>query len=179
MARLRNFYASTVAPKMMEDFGYRNRLQVPRLQKIVLNMGLGDGARDRAIIEEAVGHMATICGQRPVITSARTSIAGFKIRAGMPVGCKATLRGARMFEFFDRFVNVAAPRIRDFRGLPDTLDGKGNYNLGIDEIIVFPEVDLDKVKRSLGMHISIVTTAKSDAEGKRLLELLGMPFRRR
>jgi len=179
MARLRDNYFSTVVPKMMEEFNYKNRLQVPRLEKVVLNMGLGDGSRERAVIDEAVGHMAAICGQRPITTSVRKSIAGFKVRAGMPVGCKATLRGARMFEFFDRFVNVAVPRIRDFRGLPDTFDGRGNYSMGIDEIIVFPEVDQDKVKRSFGMHISIVTTAATDAEGKRLLDLLGFPFRRR
>jgi len=179
MVRLRDYYRSTVVPKMMEEFGYKNRLQVPRVVKIVLNMGLGDGARDRAVIDEAVGHMATICGQRPVVTRSRKSIAGFKVRAGMPVGCKAVLRGARMFEFFDRLVNVAVPRVRDFRGLPDTLDGRGNYNVGIEEIIIFPEVNLDTMKRSFGMHITIVTTAATDAEARRLLELLGLPFRRR
>jgi large subunit ribosomal protein L5 len=179
MARLREHYVSTVIPKMMEEFGYRNRLQVPRLEKIVLNMGVGDGARDRAVLEEARSHMATISGQRPVVTSTRKSIAGFKVRAGMPVGCKVTLRGARMYEFFDRLVNVAVPRIRDFRGLPDTSDGRGNYSMGIEEIIIFPEINLDTVKRSFGMHISIVTTAKTDAEGKRLLGLMGLPFRRR
>jgi large subunit ribosomal protein L5 len=179
MTRIHDYYISTVLPKMMEEFGYKNRFQVPKLEKIVLNMGLGDGSRDRAIIDESVAHMATICGQRPVVTRVRKSIAAFKVRAGMSVGCKATLRGARMCEFFDRLVNAAIPRIRDFRGLPDTLDGRGNYNIGIDEIIVFPEVNLDKVKRSLGLHISIVTTARTDAEAKRLLELLGFPFRRR
>ncbi len=179
MARIRDYYLSTVAPKMMEEFGYTNRLQVPRLEKIVLNMGLGEGSRDGAVIDEAVGHMMSLCGQRPVTTRARKSIAAFKLRAGMSVGCKATLRGARMYEFLDRLMNVAVPRIRDFRGLPDTLDGKGNYNIGIDEIIVFPEVNPDKVKRSFGMHISIVTTAKTDAEARRLLELLGVPFRKR
>jgi len=179
MARIRDYYVSSVVPKMMEEFGYTNRLQAPRLEKITLNMGVGDAVRDRAVIDEAVGHMATICGQRPVLTVARKSIAGFKLRAGMPIGCKATLRGARMYEFFERLVNVAVPRFRDFRGLPDTLDGKGNYNIGIEEIIVFPEVNLDKVKRAFGMHISMVTTAKTDAEAKRLLELLGLPFRRR
>ncbi len=179
MARLREHYTSTVAPKMMEEFGYRNRLEVPRLEKIVLNMGVGDGARERAVLDEAASHMTTICGQRPVLRAARKSIAGFKLRAGMPVGCKATLRGARMYEFFDRLVNVAVPRIRDFRGLPDTADGRGNYSMGIDEIIVFPEINLDTVKRSFGMHISIVTSARTDAEGKRLLELMGLPFRRR
>jgi large subunit ribosomal protein L5 len=179
MARIRDYYSSVVAPKMMEEFGYKNRLQVPRLEKIVLNMGLGAASRDQAVIEEAVGHMGTVCGQRPVVTRARKSIAGFKLRAGMPVGCKATLRGARMYEFFDRLVNVAVPRIRDFRGLPDTFDGRGGYNMGIDEIIVFPEVNLDSVKRPFGMHISVVTTAATDAEARRLLELLGLPFRRR
>lgn len=179
MARIRDYYRSTVAPKMMEEFGYKNRFQAPKLEKIVLNMGLGEGVRESAVIEEGVEHMATICGQRPIVTHARKSIAGFKLRAGMPIGCKATLRGARMYEFFDRLVNVVVPRVRDFRGLPDTLDGRGNYNIGIDEIIVFPEVNPDKIKRPFGMHISMVTTAKEDAEAKRLLELLGLPFRRR
>lgn len=179
MSRMRDTYLSTVTPKLMEEFQYTNRFQVPKLAKIVLNMGVGEGARDRSLIEDAAAHMATICGQRPVVTLARKSIAAFKLRAGMPVGCKVTLRGTRMFEFFDRLVNVAIPRIRDFRGLPDTFDGKGNYSTGIDEIIVFPEVNLDKVKRSVGMHISMVTTAKTDAEAKRLLELMGLPFRKR
>jgi large subunit ribosomal protein L5 len=179
MARIYDYYISTVVPKMMEEFGYGNRLQVPRLEKIVLNMGLGDGAREKSVIDEAVGHMAVVCGQRPVVTRVRKSIAGFKVRAGMPVGCRATLRGGRMYEFFDRLVNVAIPRIRDFRGLEDTLDGRGNYNMGVEEMIVFPEVNLDKVKRSLGMHISLVTSAKTDEEGRRLLELLGLPFKRR
>ncbi|NQT84302.1 50S ribosomal protein L5 [bacterium] len=179
MAGVRDYYLSTVAPKMMEEFNYKNRFQVPRFEKMVLNMGLGEGGRDRAIIDEAVSQMATICGQRPILTLVRKSIAAFKVRAGMPVGCKATLRGRRMFEFFERLVNVAVPQIRDFRGLPDTLDGRGNYNIGMDEIIVFPEVNPDKIKRSFGMHISIVTTAKTDAEGRRLLELLGFPFKRR
>jgi large subunit ribosomal protein L5 len=179
MARIRDYYLSTVAPKMMEEFGYKNRFQAPRLEKIVLNMGLGAGSRESAVIDEAVGHMATICGQRPIVTLARKSIAGFKLRAGMPIGCKATLRGARMYEFFDRLVNVVVPQVRDFRGLPDTLDGRGNYNIGMDEIIVFPEVNPDKIKRPFGLHISMVTTAKEDAEAKRLLELLGLPFRRR
>ncbi len=179
MTTIQEHYVSTVAPKMMEEFGYGNRYEVPRLKKIVLNMGLGDGSRDKSIIDEAVGHMAYICGQRPVVTAVKNSIAGFKVRAGMPVGCKATLRGARMYEFFERFVNVAVPRIRDFRGLPDTFDGRGSYNAGIDEIIVFPEVNQDKVKRMFGMHISIVTTARTDPEARRMLELLGFPFRRR
>jgi len=179
MARLRGHYHSIVIPKMMEEFGYKNPFQVPRLVKIVLNMGVGEGTRDKTILEEAVSHMSTICGQRPVVTKSRRSIAGFKIRAGMSVGCKATLRGRRMYEFFDRFVNVAVPRVRDFRGLSDTVDGRGNYNAGIDEIIMFPEINLDKVKKSLGMHITMVTTAKTDAEAKRMLELMGLPFRKR
>ncbi len=179
MARLRDYYFSTVVAKMMEEFHYKNRLQVPRLEKIVLNMGFGESARDSAVMEEAVSQVATICGQRPVITKARKSIAGFKIRAGMPVGCRTTLRGKRMYEFFDRFVNVAAPRIRDFRGFPETCDGRGNYNTGIDEVIIFPEINIDKVKKSFGMHITMVTTARTDAEARRLLELLGLPFRKR
>jgi large subunit ribosomal protein L5 len=179
MVRIRDYYRSQVVPKMMDEFRHKNRLEVPRLEKIVLNMGLGDGARDSAVLEEAISHIATICGQRPVTTRARRSIAGFKVRAGMPVGCKVTLRGARMYEFFERFVNVAVPRIRDFRGLPDTFDGRGNYNMGIEELIIFAEVNLDKVKKSFGMHITMVTTAKTDAEAKRLLELLGLPLRRR
>jgi len=179
MTRLRDHYRTSVVPKMMEEFHHKNRLQVPKLDKIVLNMGLGEGARDSAVVEEAISHIATICGQRPVITRARKSIAGFKLRAGMPVGIKATLRGATMYEFFDRFVNVAVPRIRDFRGLSDTFDGRGNYNMGIEELIIFPEVNLDKVKKSFGMHITMVTTARTDAEARRMLELLGLPLRRR
>jgi large subunit ribosomal protein L5 len=179
MTTIQEYYSSTVAPKMMEEFGYKNRYQVPRLTKIVLNMGLGDGARDRALIDEAVGHMAVICGQRPIVTTVKKSIAGFKVRTGASVGCKATLRGTRMFEFFGRLVNVAVPRIRDFRGLPETFDGRGNYNMGIDEFIVFPEVNQDKIKRMLGMHISVVTSARTDAEAKRMLQLLGFPFRTR
>ncbi len=179
MARLRDHYNSVVVPKMMEEFGYKNRFQVPRLEKIVLNMGMGDGARDRAIIDEGVADIATICGQRPVVTAVRRSIAGFKVRAGMSVGCKATLRGARMYEFFDRFVNIAVPRIRDFRGLSDTFDGRGNYSMGIEEIIIFPEINLDKVKKSFGMHLSMVTTARTDAEARRLLELMGLPLKKR
>lgn len=179
MVRMLDYYRSQVVPKMMDEFGHKNRLEVPRLERIVLNMGLGEGARDSAVLEEAISHIATICGQRPVITRARKSIAGFKVRAGMPVGIKATLRGARMYEFFDRFVNVAVPRIRDFRGLSDTFDGRGNYNMGIEELIIFAEINLDKVKKSFGTHITMVTTAKTDAEAKRLLELLGFPFKKR
>ncbi len=178
MARLYDYYKETIVTKMMEQFEYKNPLQVPRLKKIVLNMGVSEGARDKDAIEEDVTELAAICGQRPIVTRAKRSIASFKVRAGMSIGCKATIRGKRMYEFLDRLVNVAIPRIRDFRGLPPVLDGRGNYNVGLQEIIVFPEVNLDKVKRTFGLNVTMVTSAKTDEEARTLLELLGVPFRR-
>ena len=176
--RFKEKYEREIVPRMMEEFGYRNRLAVPRLEKIVVNMGVGKAVQDRKLLDEAQEHLATVTGQHPVITLARRSISGFKIRRGYPIGLKVTLRRLRMYEFFDRLVSVAIPRIRDFRGLdPNAMDGHGNYSLGIAEVVVFPEIDLDKVTFQQGMDISIVTTAATDAEGFRLLELFGMPFR--
>ncbi len=178
--RLLKRYREEVIPEMMRRFGYKSVMQVPRLEKIVINMGIGEAARDIKILEQAMDELAMITGQRPAIRRARKSISNFKIRRGMPVGCKVTLRRARMYEFFDRFVNIILPRLRDFRGVPvNSFDGRGNYNFGLAEQTIFPEVDLDKVTRVQGMDIAFVTTAKTDEEARVLLELLGMPFRRR
>lgn len=178
MPTLLKHYRETVVPQLMQDLKYKNVLQVPRLTKIVLNMGVGISTREKGAVEESAGHMSTIAGQKPVITKAKKSIAGFKLREGMNVGCKTTLRGVRMYEFFGRLVHVAIPRIRDFRGLSDQLDGKGNYSIGIQEVTIFPEINLDSVTRQQGMHITIVTTAKTDQEAKAMLRLMGMPFKR-
>jgi large subunit ribosomal protein L5 len=162
---------------MQREFQYKNPMELPRLQKITLNIGLGEARENPRAIETASGDLATITGQKPVVTRATKSIANFRIREGMPIGVMVTLRGQRMFEFFDRLVNAALPRIRDFRGLPTkAFDGRGNYSLGLREQLVFPEIEYDKIDRIRGMQININTTAKSDEEGKRLLELLGMPF---
>jgi large subunit ribosomal protein L5 len=178
MPRLLEHYKQDVVPKMMERFGYRNPMQVPRLRKIVLNMGLGDGTREKEVIEDAVTQLSMLSGQRPVVTRARRSIAGFKLREGMQVGAKVTLRGPRMYEFLERLVSVAVPRIRDFRGLPRTLDGRGNYNVGLTEATVFPEVNADKVKRVRGLHITLVSSARTDEEALSFFELMGVPFKR-
>ncbi len=178
MPRLLDQYKESVVPKMMERFGYRNAMQVPRLRKVVLNMGLGEAMRDKEIIGDAVGQLAMLSGQRPVVTQARRSIAGFKLRQGMPIGAKVTLRGPRMYEFVERLVSVAIPRIRDFRGLPRTLDGRGNFNMGLTEATVFPEVNADKVKRVQGLNITLVTSAKTDEEALGFFELMGIPFKR-
>ncbi len=178
MPRLLDQYKESVVPKMMERFGYRNAMQVPRLRKVVLNMGLGEAMRDKEIIGDAVGQLAMLSGQRPVVTRARRSIAGFKLRQGMPIGAKVTLRGPRMYEFVERLVSVAIPRIRDFRGLPRTLDGRGNFNMGLTEATVFPEVNADKVKRVQGLNITLVTSAKTDEEALGFFELMGIPFKR-
>ena len=179
MARLLENYRTNVIPKLKEHFKYGNVNQVPRIEKIVVSMGIGESGRDKAVLGETIEHMRAISGQAPITTQAKKSIAGFKLRAGMTVGVKVTIRGKRMYEFFDRLVNVAIPRIRDFRGLPPTLDGRGNYNLGIEELIVFPEVNIDKVKAAKGLNITITTTAKTDEEGRELLEKMGMPFRKK
>jgi len=179
MARLRQYYREEVIPQIMQELKYKNVCQVPRLEKIVLNMGMDAGTKEKGLIEEAESHLTVISGQKPIITKARKSIAGFKVREGMPVGCKVSLRGARMYEFFDRLVNVAIPRIRDFRGLENKLDGHGNYTLGIQEIIIFPEIDLDHVTRQQGMDTIIVTSAETDNEARLLLSLMGMPFKRK
>ena len=180
MAGSQQHYRENVIPQMVQEQKYKNVWQVPRLKKIVLNMGLGSAAtKDRTVIDQATEHMGVISGQKPIVTKAKKSIAGFKIRQGNPVGCKVTLHGKRMYEFFDRLVNVAIPRIRDFRGLESKFDGRGNYTMGLQEIIIFPEVDLDKVTQQQGMHISIITSANTDQEGLSLLLLLGMPFKRK
>jgi len=178
MPNLLDHYRESVVPKMMERFGYTNPMQVARLRKIVLNMGLGEAARDKEIIEDATGQLMVLSGQRPVITRARRSIAGFKLRQGMPIGAKVTLRGPRMYEFLERLIGVAIPRIRDFRGLERTLDGRGNYNVGLTEATVFPEVNADKVKRVQGFNITLVSSARTDEEALAFLELMGVPFKR-
>jgi large subunit ribosomal protein L5 len=178
--RLRLRYIEEIVPALKDQFGYSTVMQVPRLEKIVLNMGLGEAVREPKIIEIAVEDLQTIAGQKPIVTKARKSIAGFKLRAGVPIGAKVTLRGARMWEFCDRLLSVALPRIRDFRGLnPDAFDGAGNYTLGVGEQLIFPEIDYDKVQRQLGMDITIVTTARSNNEGEALLRALGFPLRER
>ena len=179
MARLKAFYKETVIPALVEEFSYRNPMEVPKLVKIVVNMGVGEAAQNAKVLEGAIQDMTLITGQKPVVTRARKSIANFKLREGMPVGCRVTLRGDRMWEFFDRLVNIALPRIRDFKGISaKSFDGRGNYTLGIKEQIIFPEIDYDKVDRIRGMDITIVTTAKTDEEGRALLKHFKMPFRK-
>jgi len=178
--RLKEYYKANVLPELTKRFGYRNVMQVPKLEKIVVNMGVKEAPQDAKVLDAVMGDLAMVSGQKPNVRRARKSIANFKIREGMPVGCAVTLRGRRMWEFYDRLVNVAIPRIRDFRGVPTrSFDGHGNYTLGIDEQIVFPEVDYDKVAKIQGMDIVIVTSAKTDEEAMTLLGLLGMPFRRK
>ncbi len=176
-ARLRERYRAEIAPQMREEFSYENVMQIPRVEKIVVNVGLGEALQNAKALDAAVQDVATITGQRPVITRARKSIATFKLRAGNPIGVKVTLRGDRMYAFLDRLVNVALPRQRDFRGVPrDAFDGRGNYTLGLREQITFPEISYDQVDRVRGLEITIVTTAKTDEEARRLLALFGMPF---
>ncbi len=178
MARLYDLYKEECVPAMMQEFRYKSPMQVPRLEKIVINMGLGEASQNIKILDSATAELAAITGQKPVITRARKSIAAFKLREGMSIGCMVTLRRDRMFEFLDRLVNVALPRVRDFRGVSDkAFDGRGNYTLGIKEQIIFPEIDYDKIDKIKGMNITIVTTAKTDEEAKFLLRRLGMPFR--
>jgi large subunit ribosomal protein L5 len=179
MSRLKELYHKEVIPALMKEFGYKNIMEVPKLVKIVLNMGLGEAINNIKLIDSAVYQLSMITGQRPVVTRAKRSIASFKVRKGMPIGCMVTLRGNRMYEFYDRLVNVALPRIRDFKGVSESsFDGNGNFTIGIREQIIFPEVDYDKVDRVKGMNVTIVTTSKSNEEGKALLSRLGMPFRR-
>jgi large subunit ribosomal protein L5 len=179
MARLREKYRNEVAPELMKEFGYSNIMQVPKLQKIVVNVGVGEAINNAKALESVVGDLSAITGQRPVVTRAKKSIAAFKLRAGMPVGATVTLRGPRMYEFLDRLVAITLPRIRDFRGVsPNSFDGRGNYTLGLQEQIAFPEIDYDKIDRARGLEVSLVTSAKTDEEGRRLLALLGMPFAR-
>jgi large subunit ribosomal protein L5 len=178
MARLLDRYRKDVVPHLMKEMGYKNVNQVPRLDKIVLNMGLGEAIQNAKVMDSAVTELAAIGGQKPVVTKARKAIANFKLRENMPIGCMVTLRGKRMYEFLDRLMNLALPRVRDFRGVSDrAFDGRGNYSLGVREQIIFPEIDLDKIDKVRGLTVSIVTSAKSDAEGKALLQALGMPFR--
>lgn len=179
MARLREKYRSEVVPELMKEFGYSNVMQVPQLKKIVVNVGLGEAISNAKALESAVGDVTAITGQKPVVTRAKKSIAAFKLRAGMPVGAMVTLRGPRMYEFLDRLVGITLPRIRDFRGVsPNSFDGRGNYTLGLQEQIAFPEIDYDRIDRARGLELSFVTSAKNDEEGQRLLALLGMPFAR-
>ena len=178
MTRLENFYKEQVVAKLTEQFGYQNVMQVPRITKITLNMGVGEAAGNKKVLENAVADMAKIAGQRPITTKARVSVASFKIRDGWPIGCKVTLRRAQMFEFLDRLINVSLPRVRDFRGVSaKAFDGRGNYNFGIKEQIIFPEIDFDQVDALRGMDISITTTAKTDEEAKALLAAFSFPFR--
>jgi large subunit ribosomal protein L5 len=179
MARLKQQYDQEVIPKMFKEFNYKSRMQVPRLTKIVVNMGLGEALQNPKIIDAAAKELAQITGQKPVITKARKSIANFKLREGLNIGCRVTLRRERMFEFLDRLVNIAIPRVRDFKGIsPKAFDGRGNFTLGVREQIIFPEIDYDKIEKILGMNITIVTTAKTDEEGRALLAHLGMPFKK-
>jgi len=177
MARLKKLYLETVVPTLVKEFGYKNIMAVPKLEKISLNMGLGEASGNAKLIDPAVQEMGTIAGQKPVVTKAKKSIAAFKLREGMAIGCAVTLRGDRMYEFLDRLVNVSLPRVRDFRGVPSkSFDGRGNYTLGIKDQLIFPEIDYNKVEKSKGMNICITTTAKTDAEGMALLKHMGMPF---
>jgi large subunit ribosomal protein L5 len=178
MTRLETFYKEQVVPKLTEKFGYQNVMQVPRITKITLNMGVGEAAGNKKILENAVADMAKISGQKPITTKARVSVASFTIRDGWPLGCKVTLRRAQMFEFLDRLINISLPRVRDFRGVSGrAFDGRGNFNFGIKEQIIFPEIDFDAVDAMRGMDIAITTTAKTDAEAKALLEAFSFPFR--
>jgi large subunit ribosomal protein L5 len=178
MARLKAFYRDSVAPELMKKFGYTSPMQVPRITKIVVNMGVGEAVGDKKILEHAVSDMTKIAGQKPVVTKAKRPIAGFKIREGYPIGCMVTLRNNQMYEFLDRFVNVALPRVRDFRGISGrAFDGRGNYNIGVREQIIFPEIEYDKIDALRGLNISIATTAKTDDEAKALLAAFKFPFR--
>lgn len=178
MAQSKEFYKSDVIPALTKQFGYDNPMRVPRITKVVLNMGVGEAVGDKKLLDNAVADLVMISGQKPVITKARKSIAGFKIRAGWPIGCKVTLRGERMYEFLDRLVDIAIPRIRDFRGLnPKAFDGRGNYAMGVTEQIIFPEIEYDKVDKIRGLDITISTTAQNDEEGRALLAAMRFPFK--
>ena len=177
MARFKDKYQNDVAKALMEKFGYKSVMEIPKIEKIVINMGLGDGKDNPKVIKAAVDELATITGQAPVVTKAKKSVANFKVREGMSVGAKVTLRGERMYEFIDRFITIALPRVRDFRGVSaNSFDGRGNYTLGIKEQLIFPEINIDKVETVRGMDITFVTTAKTDEEARELLRLMGMPF---
>ena len=177
MSRLKTIYKDEIVDAMVKKFGYKNIMEVPKLEKIVINMGVGEAKENAKVLESAVKDMETITGQKAVITKAKHSIANFKIREGMPIGCKVTLRGERMYEFLDRLVNLALPRVRDFRGVnPNSFDGRGNYALGIKEQLIFPEIEYDKIDKIRGMDVIVVTTAKTDEEARELLRLFNMPF---
>lgn len=177
MSRMKDFYASEVAPALMKKFEYKSPMQIPRIEKIVINIGMGEARENPKAIEAACGDLALITGQKPVVTKARKSIANFKLRQGMNIGCKVTLRNDKMYEFIDRLFNVALPRVRDFRGInPNGFDGRGNYSMGIKEQLIFPEIDYDKIDKVRGMDIVFVTTAKTDEEARELLNLMGAPF---
>lgn len=178
MARLREHYSKSVVPALTKEFGYKNVMAVPKIQKVAVNIGLGEATQNPKLMDGAVNELGAIAGQKPIVRKAKKSIAAFKLREGMPIGCSVTLRGDRMYEFLDRLMNVALPRVRDFRGVSTkSFDGRGNYTLGIRDQLIFPEIDYNKVEKTKGMNISITTTAKSDAEGLALLRNLGMPFR--
>jgi large subunit ribosomal protein L5 len=178
MSTLKETYLKEIVPKLKETFNYTNELQVPRLEKIVLNMGLGEAVRNPKIVDSAAAELALIAGQKPIITRAKKPIANFKLRADLPIGCKVTLRSKKMFDFLERLVNIALPRVRDFRGISGkAFDGRGNYSLGITEHIIFPEIDYDKTESIKGLNVTIVTSAKTDKEGKALLKFFGMPFK--
>ena len=180
MSRLQDFYRETVSGQLKDKFGYANVMQVPRIEKVTVNMGLGEAVADKKIIDKATGDLGKITGQKPIVTKARRSVASFKIRDGYPIGAKVTLRRERMYEFLDRLINIALPRVRDFRGVsPKGFDGRGNFNLGVREQIIFPEIDYDQVDAIRGMDIAITTSAASDEEGKALLDAFGFPFRAR
>jgi large subunit ribosomal protein L5 len=179
MAKLHNFYKDNVVSDLQKQFGYTSVMQVPRIEKITLNMGVGEALADKKVLEHAASDMAAISGQKPMITKARRSVAGFKIREGYPIGCKVTLRGSRMWDFFERLVTIAIPRVRDFRGLnAKAFDGRGNYSMGVREQIIFPEIDYDKVDKIRGLDITITTSAKTDEEGRALLTAFNFPFRK-
>ena len=178
MARLKEYYKETVMPQLTKQFGYKSVMQVPRISKIVLNMGVGEATSDKKLLENAAGDMQKISGQKPVVTKAKKAIAAFKIREGYPIGCMVTLRGDRMYEFLDRLISIALPRVRDFRGMSGrAFDGRGNYNMGVKEQIIFPEIEYDKIDALRGMNITITTTAKTDAEAKALLAAFKFPFK--
>jgi len=178
LARLKDKYKNEIVAAMQNKFGYKNIMEVPKLEKVVVNMGVGEAAQNSKAIDAALGDMVKITGQKPVVTKAKKSIAAFKLRAGMPIGCKTTLRGERMYEFADKLVSIVLPRVRDFRGIsPKSFDGRGNYTLGLREQIIFPEIEYDKIDKVRGMDIIFVTTAKTDEEGRELLRLMGMPFK--
>jgi large subunit ribosomal protein L5 len=179
MNRLQEKYNNSVKAELVNKFNYKSSMQIPKLEKIVINMGCGDAVANSKVLDDAVEELTLIAGQKPVVTKAKKSIANFKLREGMPIGCKVTLRGERMYQFFDKLVSISLPRVRDFRGVnPNAFDGRGNYTLGVKEQLIFPEINFDKIKKIRGMDIVIVTTASTDEEGRSLLSLMGMPFRK-